>query len=204
MEARDGTASGGRGATGGCCSSPRRSGTSATSHLGPSTRWSAADVIACEDTRRTGRLLEHAGVAKPRLLVVNDHTEPRRPRRCSTCSTPGERSCGRHRRRHAGHLRPGRACWCARGRAPAIGCRGRPGPSAAIAALVVSGLPTGRFVFEGFLPAEGIGSHRSARRARGRAADDRPLRGAAPRRRDARRPRGRRSAAIAGSSSSAS
>jgi 16S rRNA (cytidine1402-2'-O)-methyltransferase len=35
----------------------------------------SADVIACEDTRRTGRLLAHAGIAKPRLLVVNDHTE---------------------------------------------------------------------------------------------------------------------------------
>ncbi|HEY8092701.1 MAG TPA: SAM-dependent methyltransferase, partial [Acidimicrobiales bacterium] len=34
-----------------------------------------ADVIVCEDTRRTGRLLEHAGVAKRRLLVANEHTE---------------------------------------------------------------------------------------------------------------------------------
>ena len=41
----------------------------------------AADLIACEDTRRTGRLLEHAGIAKPKLLVVNDHTESAATRR---------------------------------------------------------------------------------------------------------------------------
>ncbi|MDE0580864.1 MAG: SAM-dependent methyltransferase [bacterium] len=34
-----------------------------------------ADVVACEDTRRTGKLLAHAGVSAPRLLVVNEHTE---------------------------------------------------------------------------------------------------------------------------------
>ena len=34
-----------------------------------------ADVIVCEDTRRTGRLLEHAGVAKRRLIVANEHAE---------------------------------------------------------------------------------------------------------------------------------
>src|SRR5436309_7201352 len=38
-----------------------------------------ADAICCEDTRRTGRLLEHAGVApRPPLIVVNEHTEAAR------------------------------------------------------------------------------------------------------------------------------
>ena len=31
--------------------------------------------MCCEDTRRTGRLLQHAGVAAPRLAVANEHTE---------------------------------------------------------------------------------------------------------------------------------
>ena len=34
-----------------------------------------ADVIVCEDTRRTGRLLEHAGVVRRRLVVANEHGE---------------------------------------------------------------------------------------------------------------------------------
>src|SRR5262245_25250365 len=37
-----------------------------------------ADVIACEDTRKAGKLLEHAGVRPPGYLVVNDHTEANR------------------------------------------------------------------------------------------------------------------------------
>ena len=34
-----------------------------------------ADVIACEDTRRTRALLSHAGVPTPRLVVLNERTE---------------------------------------------------------------------------------------------------------------------------------
>ena len=36
-----------------------------------------ADLVCCEDTRRTGRLLVHAGVADARLRRVDDHTERR-------------------------------------------------------------------------------------------------------------------------------
>ena len=39
-----------------------------------------ADVIACEDTRRTRQLLAHSGIKTPRLVVVNDHTEAARVR----------------------------------------------------------------------------------------------------------------------------
>ncbi len=48
----------------------------------------------------------------------------------------------------------------------------RPGPSAALAALVVSGLPTGRFVFEGFLPRKGGGR---GERLRALAAEERTM-----------------------------
>ncbi len=38
----------------------------------------AAELICCEDTRRTGRLLQHAGIAGKRLAVCNEHTERER------------------------------------------------------------------------------------------------------------------------------
>ncbi len=47
--------------------------------------------------------------------------------------------------------------WCRRRWPPATRVEVVPGPAAAIAALVVSGLPTGRWVFEGFLPRRGSG-----------------------------------------------
>ena len=35
----------------------------------------SAALVCCEDTRRTGRLLQHAGVRAQRLAVANEHTE---------------------------------------------------------------------------------------------------------------------------------
>ncbi|MGZ0230119.1 MAG: SAM-dependent methyltransferase, partial [Acidimicrobiales bacterium] len=34
-----------------------------------------ADVVACEDTRRSGRLLAHFGIRVPRLLAIHEHNE---------------------------------------------------------------------------------------------------------------------------------
>ena len=116
----------------------------------------SADAIACEDTRRTGRLLEHAAIARRPLVVINDHTEVRQIpavlRRLETgdtvalvtdAGTPGISDPGERLVRAA----------VAAGHAVEV----VPGPSAAIAALAVSGLPAGRFVFEGFLPRRGSG-----------------------------------------------
>jgi 16S rRNA (cytidine1402-2'-O)-methyltransferase len=113
-----------------------------------------ADAICCEDTRRTGRLLQHAGVDRPRLVVVNDHTEAREVpgvlRRLdggqlvavvSDAGMPGVSDPGERLVRAA--VDAGHAVEVV------------PGPSAALGALVVSGLPAGRFGFEGFLPRKG-------------------------------------------------
>ena len=58
-----------------------------------------------------------------------------------------------------------------------------PGPSAVLAALSVSGLPTDRFVFEGFLPRRASARNERLRRAARRVANARVFRGRAPRRR---------------------
>ncbi len=119
-----------------------------------------ADVIACEDTRRTGRLLAHAGVRARSLIVVNDHNEPAAVRDVLARLDRGEQVAIVTDAGTPGISDPGErlvAAAAAAGHVVTI----VPGPSAAIAALVASGLPTGRFVFEGFLPRTG-----AARRSR--------------------------------------
>ena len=115
---------------------------------------SGADVIACEDTRRTRQLLAHSGIKTPRLVVVNDHTEAARVRDVIGLLDAGSRIAVITDAGTPGISDPGVRLVAA---AAAAGHRVEvvPGPSALIAALVVSGLPTGRFCFEGFLPRKG-------------------------------------------------
>jgi 16S rRNA (cytidine1402-2'-O)-methyltransferase len=114
----------------------------------------AADVVACEDTRRTGRLLQLSGIRARALLTVNDHTEAAAVREVLRRLEAGERVVVVSDAGTPGISDPGERLVRAAAR------EGHevvvvPGPSAAIAALVASGLPTGRFVFEGFLPRKG-------------------------------------------------
>jgi 16S rRNA (cytidine1402-2'-O)-methyltransferase len=118
-----------------------------------------ADVIACEDTRRTGRLLAHAGIDPPKLLTVNDHTEVARLGDVVARVARGERVAVVTDAGMPGISDPGERL------VRAVAEAGHPvevvpGPSAAITGLVVSGLPAGRFVFEGFLPRKGSGRGR--------------------------------------------
>jgi len=117
----------------------------------------AADVICCEDSRRTGRLLVHAGVERRApLLVVNDHTEVNRIGDVLARLAKGERVAVVTDAGTPGISDPGERLVRAAVAAGHV-IEIVPGPSAAIAALVASGLPTGRFVFEGFLPRKGSG-----------------------------------------------
>jgi 16S rRNA (cytidine1402-2'-O)-methyltransferase len=113
-----------------------------------------AALICCEDTRRTGRLLEHAGVAAPRLAVCNEHTEAARISEVLTTLGDGGDVAMVTDAGTPGISDPGerlvRAVVDAGFEVTSV-----PGPTALVTALVTSGLATGRFVFEGFLPRSG-------------------------------------------------
>ncbi len=114
-----------------------------------------ADTIACEDTRRTRALLSHLGLpAGRRLLAVHDHNEAVRVRDVLARLDSGETVVVVTDAGMPGISDPGErlvAAAAAAGHAVDV----VPGPSAMIAALVISGLPTSRFAFEGFLPRKG-------------------------------------------------
>jgi len=118
-----------------------------------------ADVIACEDTRHTQKLLNHYGIKKD-TVSYHEHNELTRSPELvieleqgakialvSDAGTPGISDPG-HRL----------VTLCLRHRIPVVPI---PGPSALIAALAASGLPTEEFLFVGFLPAR-AGARRKA------------------------------------------
>jgi 16S rRNA (cytidine1402-2'-O)-methyltransferase len=111
----------------------------------------AADVIAAEDTRRAGRLLEHLGIEKKRFVSLFDANEEERTAHILRLLRDGRSiavvSDGGMPLVSDPGFRLVRACV-----ADGIEVTTVPGPSAAIAALVVSGLPNDRFAFEGFPP----------------------------------------------------
>src|SRR5512143_445637 len=113
----------------------------------------AVGHIAAEDTRHSGALLRHFSIATP-MIALHDHNERQRTEMLlerlnagedialiSDAGTPLISDPGYHLVRQT--------------RAAGVKIVPIPGASALIAALSVSGLPTDRFCFEGFLPAKG-------------------------------------------------
>lgn len=113
-----------------------------------------ADLLACEDTRRTGRLLDLSGIKAPKMVVVNDHSEHGEVARLVEAVAGGQVVVLVSDAGTPAISDPGQRLVAAVVAAslPVVVV---PGPSAAVAALVVSGLPTDRWVFEGFLPRKG-------------------------------------------------
>jgi 16S rRNA (cytidine1402-2'-O)-methyltransferase len=112
----------------------------------------AADLIACEDTRVTRKLLDRYGIRRPLALYHDHNAEKARPKLLAALeegvvlalvsdagtplvSDPGFKLV--RAARESGHL-----------------VTAAPGPSAAMAALAIAGVPTDRFFFAGFLPAK--------------------------------------------------
>lgn len=108
------------------------------------------DLVVAEDTRHTGRLLDHLGLRRP-LMSLHEHNEDEAARRVIERLLAGESLALVSDAGTPLISDPGfplvRAC-----REQGIDVVPVPGPSALVAALSVSGLPTDRFRFEGFLP----------------------------------------------------
>ncbi len=128
-----------------------------------------ADVIACEDTRRTLKLLNHLGLGPKRMVVVNEHTEAGARDSLLSRVEAGESVVLVSDAGMPGVSDPGQHL-IAGARSRGIRVDVVPGPSAVITALVSSGLATDRFVFEGFLPRRG---RERKERLRGLATDRR-------------------------------
>jgi len=109
-----------------------------------------ADVVACEDTRRTRTLLDRYGVSA-KLVSYREHNEERRAAELVERMRSGETvalvsDAGMPLVSDPGFVLV-RACVAA-----GLAVEVLPGPSAAIAALVASALPADRWRFAGFLP----------------------------------------------------
>ena len=112
-----------------------------------------ADLIACEDTRQTLKLLNHFGIQKP-LVSYHDFNEEKKAAELGDRIRDGVDGGARFGCRDSGHFGSGLSpCSLL----PRAGPRCRlsiPGPNAAVTALAASGLPCDEFFFVGFLPSK--------------------------------------------------
>ncbi len=113
---------------------------------------SEVDLIAAEDTRNSRRLLSALGISKP-MISYHDHNRRERGEEIAIRLKSGESCALITDAGTPGISDPGEdmVALCAEEEIPVTLI---PGPCAAINALVLSGLPAGKFIFEGFLPAK--------------------------------------------------
>jgi len=114
-----------------------------------------ADVICCEDTRHSSKLLQHIGVSEKPLVIVNEHTEHDSREKLVSLVAQGKVVALITDAGSPGVSDPGERIVRAAIDAGLL-VTSTPGPSAAIMAVTLSGLPSARFVFEGFLPRSGV------------------------------------------------
>ena len=112
-----------------------------------------ADLVAAEDTRRTRTLLEHIG-ATTKTTSYHEHNERTRTASLLDRVAAGEKVAVVSDAGTPGMADPGFRL-VAEAVERGLAVEAVPGPNAAIHALVLSGLPLDRFVFDGFLPRKG-------------------------------------------------
>jgi 16S rRNA (cytidine1402-2'-O)-methyltransferase len=117
-----------------------------------------ADLVACEDTRRTGRLMAHLGAKRP-LLSFHEHNERQRVPKLIAAIQQGSdvalvSDAGTPLLSDPGYVLI-RECL-----ELGLEVHHLPGPSAVVTALVQSGLPPYPFTFAGFPPAKSGKRHR--------------------------------------------
>ena len=110
------------------------------------------NLVAAEDTRHSQKLLRHLSISTP-MIALHDHNERDQVQQLIQRLSEGESialisDAGTPLISDPGYQ------LVARAHAEQIKVTPIPGPSAVIAGLSVAGLPTDRFVFEGFLPAK--------------------------------------------------
>tara|TARA_R110001599_G_scaffold7297_4_gene35928 strand:- start:631 stop:1470 length:840 start_codon:yes stop_codon:yes gene_type:complete len=108
------------------------------------------DIIAAEDTRHTKRLLEHHGISA-KLIAYHEHNETEKSQYVVDLVLGGQSvalvsDAGTPLISDPGHTLVSVA------KKAGVKVIPVPGPSAVIAALSASGLPCGKFIYEGFLP----------------------------------------------------
>ena len=113
----------------------------------------SADIIAAEDTRHTGKLLQHFQITTPQISYHDHNTQQRIPQLLERLQN-GEAIALVTDAGMPGISDPGYelVCACVEHQITVVPI---PGPSAVVAAVAASGLPCDRFVFEGFLPVKG-------------------------------------------------
>ncbi|PCE15995.1 16S rRNA methyltransferase [Microbacterium sp. SZ1] len=110
-----------------------------------------AEVVVAEDTRTTGRLLQALKIEnRPRLIALHDHNEKQKSAELAVLAREHDvvvvSDAGMPAISDPGYGLVAEAV------AQGVTVTAIPGPSAVLMALAISGLPTDRFTFEGFLP----------------------------------------------------
>ena len=112
-----------------------------------------ADVIAAEDTRHTGKLLQHFQIKTPQISYHDHNTQQRIPQLIGRLQS-GQAIALVTDAGMPGISDPGYelVCACVENEITVVPI---PGPSAVVTAIAAAGLPCDRFIFEGFLPVKG-------------------------------------------------